>query len=158
MQQRLLRLPAFAGPGIVAGLTGAVLIDAYLILTVVVAARATSLTGFYRFVASGVLGAAAYAAPSAVLLGIVLHLAIGAAWGVGYAYVAARTPQVRARPLPSGIAFGFVVMIAMQLVEVAANIYRLPDTLSLLNGAVAHVAFFGLPIAYIVSARLDALR
>lgn len=152
MQQRLLRLPAFAGPGIVAGLTGAVLIDAYLLLTVVAAARATSLAGFYEFVASGALGSAAYAVPSAVYLGVVLHLAIGVAWGVGYAYVATRTPHVRARPLVSGIAFGFVVMISMQFVEVAANIYRLPDAFSLFNGAVAHVAFFGLPVAYIVRA------
>jgi FtsH-binding integral membrane protein len=124
-------------------------------LTVVIVAHDTSATGFYQFVASGVLGKAAYAEPTAAYFGVALHAVVGIAWGIGYAYVAARTPQVRDRPLVSGIAFGVVVMIAMQFVEVAANIYRLPDTFSLFNSFVAHVAFFGLPVAYIVAKRLE---
>ncbi|MBD5656138.1 MAG: hypothetical protein IAI50_13325 [Candidatus Eremiobacteraeota bacterium] len=155
MQERTISLPALAGPGVVGGFAGAILIDAYLILTVVFASHETSVSGFYRFVASGALGKAAYAEPAAPYLGLVLHLLVGIAWGIGYAYVAARTAQVRQRPLVSGIAFGVVVMIAMQFVEVAANIYRLPDAFSLFNSFVAHVAFFGIPVAYIVAKRLE---
>lgn len=155
MQQRTLSLRAVAGAGIVAGLVGAVTIDAYLLLTVVVAVRAATLEGFYQFVASSVIGPAAYASSAAVPLGIALHLAVSIAWGLGYAYVAARTPQVRERWFVSGIAFGVVVMIAMQLVEVAANVYHLPDIFTLFNGFVAHVAFFGIPVAYVASRRLE---
>lgn len=155
MQQRTLSFGAIARPGIVAGFVGGVLIDAYLLLTIVAATHETTVAGFYQFVASGALGKAAYGSPSAVFVGVALHFVVSMAWGVGYAYVAARTPQVRERPMISGIAFGVVVMIAMQFVEVAANVYRLPDTFALFNSFVAHVAFFGIPVAYIVSKRLE---
>jgi hypothetical protein len=49
-------------------------------------------------------------------------------------------------------------MLAMQLVEVAANIYRLPDTFAIANGFIAHTVFFGIPIAYIVRATLAPSR
>ncbi len=114
--------------------------------------HAASPDAFFRYVASAALGKAAYALPGAGVLGVAIHGAVSVGWGVGYAYVEARTPQVRARPLTSGIVFGIVVMLAMQLVEVAANVYRLPNSLTLLNQFVAHVAFFGLPVAFIVNA------
>jgi len=47
------------------------------------------------------------------------------------------------------------VMLAMQLVEVAANIYTLPDTFGLANALVAHIVFFGIPVAYVARARLS---
>ena len=87
MQQRTLSLRAVAGAGIVAGLVGAVTIDAYLLLTVVVAVRAATLEGFYQFVASSVIGPAAYASSAAVPLGIALHWRSASHGGVGYAYV-----------------------------------------------------------------------
>jgi hypothetical protein len=158
MQQRTLPLPAVLAPGLIAGLAGAVTINAYVIGVLVFGTHAVTITGFYQYVASGAIGPVAYAGSSGAALGAALQLAIGAAWGVGYAYTAARTPQVLARPLISGIAFGFVVMLAMQLVEVAANIYRLPDTFALANGLIAHTVFFGIPIAYIVRSRLAPRR
>ncbi len=146
---------ALAMPGVVAGLVGGVLIDAYLIVTLVLATHTVGLAAFFQFTAAGTIGPAAYTQPSSVYLGIALHFLVSIAWGVGYAFVAARTPQVLARPLLSGIAFGVVVMLAMQLVEVAANLYRLPTTFSLFNAFVAHIAFFGIPVAYIVTTMLE---
>ena len=145
---------AAALPGIVAGLVGGVVVDAYLLLTVVFIMHAAGVVPFYQFVASGALGKAAYGDPNAAYLGVAMHFVVSAAWGVGYAYVAERTPQVRDRPLISGVAFGIVVMLAMQLVEVAANVYTLPNSFTLLNDIVAHTLFFGVPVAYIVRARL----
>jgi len=155
MHARSFPLPAFALPGVAAGLIGAVLIDAYLVIVFVFLTHTLSLAAFYEYVASGAIGAAAYTAPGSVLLGIAIHLIVAIAWGVGFAFVAARTPQVRAQPLVSGIAYGFVVMIVMQLVEVAANIYVQPTTFSLGNQLLAHIVFFGIPIAFIVDKRLD---
>jgi hypothetical protein len=140
-------------PGLVAGALGAILIDVYLLIAVVAIAHAATLTGFYQYVASSLIGNDAYASASYAWLGLALHLAASLAWGVGYAYIAARLPQLRSRPATSGIVFGVVVMIAMQLVEVAANIYTLPNTIALLNSFVAHTLFFGIPVAYIVSKR-----
>ena len=156
MQDRISPFPAIAIPGAIAGLVGAVLIDAYLLLTLVVAGHVATVAGFYEYVASGALGKAAYATPGAVALGIAVHFVVAIAWGVGYAYVAARTPQVLARPFLSGTVFGILVMVAMQFVEVAANIYVLPNTVLFFNGIIAHVVFFGFPVAYIVGRRLGA--
>ncbi len=150
MQERTAPAGRWLRGGIVAGLTGAILIDAYLIVTVVYLFHAATLETFYRYVASAALGKAAYTAPAAVLLGIALHVLISLAWSLGYAYLAARTPQIRARPLLSGVSFGIFVMISMQLGEVLTNIYLLPNSFTLLNAFVAHVFFFGLPVAYIV--------
>ncbi len=153
MQQRTLSLRALAIPGAIAGLAGAFAIDLYLVITLVLVAHVASLTTFYQYVASGALGPAAYTSVTNAYLGVAIHLAVGVGWAIGYAYVAARTPQVRDRPLLSGAVFGLVVMIAMQLVEVAGRIYILPDTLAFFNGVVAHVFFYGIPVAAIVKAR-----
>jgi hypothetical protein len=158
MQNRTLALPAALAPGIIAGIVGAVTIDAYLIAVLVLGTHAVSLTGFYQYIAAGAIGQSAYAGTGGAVLGAAVHLAVSVAWGAGYAYTAARMPQVLARPLISGIAFGFVVMLVMQLVEVSANIYRLPDTFALANDFIAHTVFFGIPIAYIVSWKLAPSR
>jgi hypothetical protein len=150
MQRGTLPLRAVLVPGAAAGLAGAVLIDAYLIVTVALAEH-VGIVPFYQYVASGAIGKAAYAGTGGALLGAAIHLVVSLAWGIGYAFVAQSTPQVRAQPLVSGAVFGVVVMLAMQLVAVAANIYRLPDTLSLANALVAHVVFFGIPVAYVVT-------
>jgi hypothetical protein len=148
-------MPTVVVAGITAGVAGAVIVDAYLIVVFVAILHSASIGSFYQFVASGAIGKAAYAEPAAAYLGITVHVLVSLAWGIGYAYVAARTPQVLGRPLLSGVAFGFVVMLAMQLVEVAAGIYTLPTTASLGNDIVAHTAFFGVPVAYVVSSRLS---
>jgi hypothetical protein len=151
MQARLLSLPSILRTGIVAGFAGAVLIDAYLLVTVVLVAHAVTLTGFYQFVASGAIGPSAYEGTSGAVLGVAVHLVVGVSWGVGYAYAAAQTPQLRSRPVVSGIAYGIVVMLAMQLVEVAANVYKIPGPALWFNTLVAHTLFFGLPVALIVA-------
>jgi len=154
MQSGILPAPALVAAGVTAGVAGAIIIDIYLIVVLVAVLHSTTLAGLYEYVASGAIGQAAYAGGSAPYLGVALHVVVSLMWAIGYAYVAARTPQVLQRPLLSGIAFGFVVMVAMQLVEVAAGIYRVPTTLSLGNDFIAHTAFFGIPVAYIVTRRL----
>ncbi len=156
MQKRTQSLRELLVPGAIAGIAGAILIDIYLIVTLVFIAHVVTITSFYQFVASGALGPAAYASSSAVSLGIVVHVLVGIGWGIGYAYVAATTPWVRAKPLLSGAVFGLVVMIAMQLVEVIGKIYVLPNSIAFLNAAIAHAVFFGIPVAAIVKARLRA--
>ncbi|MBD5634152.1 MAG: hypothetical protein IAI49_06700 [Candidatus Eremiobacteraeota bacterium] len=155
MESRILGVRAPIVPGLIAGAAGAVLIDVYLLLVIVVIARAATVVGFYQFVASSAIGRDAYAQPGFAWFGLALHVLASLAWGLGYAFVAARPPQVRSRPITSGIVFGIVVMLSMQLVEVAANIYELPTTFSLVNSLVAHTLFFGIPVAYVVSKRLE---
>jgi hypothetical protein len=148
--------PATVVPGLIAGLVGAATIDVYLLGVFVAATHLFTLGGFFSFIATGAIGKGAYAEPESAWLGLAIHVAVSLAWGVGYAYAASRAPQLNARPITSGIVFGVVVMIAMQLVEVAANIYTLPNTFALLNQFVAHTLFFGIPVAWIVAARSRA--
>jgi hypothetical protein len=65
MRERALSANGPLRAGIYAGLAGAVLIDAYLIVTVVVLTHAATLDAFYRYVASAALGKAAYTLPQA---------------------------------------------------------------------------------------------
>jgi hypothetical protein len=154
MRQATLSTPTIARAGLLGGLAGAVLIDAYLLLIYVVLGHASTLTAFYQYVASGAVGKAAYADPSYAWLGLALHLAVSLTWGVGFAYVGARTPQVLARPLVSGLVFGIVVLIAMWLIEFAAAIWIFPSASIVEHALVSHLIFFGLPVAYVVSREL----
>ncbi|MGH7729368.1 MAG: hypothetical protein ACREM2_11355 [Vulcanimicrobiaceae bacterium] len=155
MQQSATR-PAYPAAGALAGLAGAILIDAYRLVTRVVIAQETGPSGFYQHVASGLIGADAYRSADAVWLGVAAHLAISVAWAIGFAQVASRMPQVRARPVLSGAIFGIVVMIVMLLVELLAGIYVPLSANEALNELIAHTLFFGIPIALIVARRLRA--
>jgi len=155
MQAQTLSVPAVLRAGVVAGLLGGVLIDAYLLVTVVLIGHVATFEGFYQFVAAGAIGPAAYAdGAGSALLGVAVHLFVSLSWGIGYAYLAATTPQLRTRPIVSGIAYGILVMLAMQLVEVAANMYKIPGPAAWFNTFFAHTLFFGLPVALSTSRTL----
>ena len=144
-------MPGFARAGILGGLAGAVTIDAFLIGIFVFLSHTFTLETFYQYVASGLIGKPAYANPAYVWLGLALHVVVSVGWGVGFAYVAARSPQVNARPLVSGLVFGAVVMLSMWLIEFAAAIWVWPTLASFENELVAHTIFFGLPVAFVVA-------
>jgi hypothetical protein len=147
------RIARALGPGILAGLVGGVLIDAYL-LAVGALSHGLTPAQLYMFVASGLIGKAAYAFPGTVALGAAMHLVISAGWGVGYAYAALGSPQLLARPLISGIVFGLFVYLIMQIVEALTGIWHVPSANDAFTAIVAHSLFFGIPVAYVVSRRL----
>jgi hypothetical protein len=154
MREATISLPGVARAGIVGGLVGAIAIDLYLLVIYVFVAHAFTLVTFFQRVASGAIGKSAYGDPSYAWLGLALHLAVSVGWGIGFAYVAARTPQVRARPLTSGLVFGGVVMLAMWLIEFAAAIWQFPTAATFEHALVAHMLFFGLPVSYVVAREL----
>ena len=154
MRAATVSLSGVARAGVLGGLIGAVTIDAYLLSVYVYVAHAYTPTRFFQYVASGAIGKSAYGDPSFAWLGLALHVGVSAGWGIGFAYVAARTPQVRARPFTSGIVFGGVVMLAMWLIEFAAAIWQFPTVATFEHALVAHTLFFGLPVSYAVSREL----
>lgn len=153
MQDRIDALRNALGPGIAGGLVAGAIAQAYLLASVVFVAHASGAIAFYQYVASALVGKAAYADANDAWLGIVVLFAASALWGAGYAYVANELQQLRERPFVSGIGYGVVVYFAMQLMEVAAAIYRTPNTFALVNGLVAGMLFFGVPLAYFVRLR-----
>jgi hypothetical protein len=148
-------LSAALGPGALAGIAGGVTIDAYL-LVVGALSNGPGPQQLYTFIASALVGQAAYALPGMVWLGVVAHAAISIGWGVGFAYAAVTTPQIASRPYFSGVLFGLVVFIVMQLVTAAAGVARLPTSAQMASGIVAHTLFFGIPVALVVAKRLRA--
>jgi hypothetical protein len=149
MHEGTLTRPRIARAGILGGLAGAVTIDLYMLGIFVFLAHTATLTSFYQYVASGAIGKAAYGNPSFAWLGLGLHVAVSLGWGLGFAYIATRTPQVLARPLVSGIVFGLIVMLSMALVEFAAAIWAFPTLATFENGVIAHTLFFGVPVAFV---------
>ena len=110
-----------------------------------------TLAGLFAFTASTLVGKVAYTGGSYVALGIVLHFLVSIGWAIGYAVVAERQSQLLTRPLISGAAFGFIIYFAMQLVIVAANLYRIPTPRELGVALLAHLVFFGMPVALIIA-------
>jgi hypothetical protein len=135
--------------GLIAGIVGGVLIDAYFIGVSFAASHSANVATYYQSVAAIAVGKLALVDPNSAWLGVVIHFALSIAWGIGYVYAALQTPPIAARPVVSGIAFGFIVYLTMQIVAVATNTFRPPDTALLVNGLIAYTAFFGLPIALI---------
>lgn len=149
-------LDAAARPGILGGLLGAILIDAYRLVLATMSHGTPAIERHYREVAAAVIGSMAFAYPGAAYVGVAIHLIVAITWGVGYAYVAVQRPSVAHRPLVSGLFFGIVVYICMQCISEVAG---LPVTFlapAVFVALVAHTIFFGIPLALVVDARLRA--
>jgi hypothetical protein len=104
----------------------------------------------YQFVASGLLGPAAFSGGVATaLLGLAFHFLI--AFGAATAFVLASTrlPALLRNPIPWGLAFGVAVWLFMgRVVLPLSRVQPSPFHLGLMiNGIVGHALLVGLPIA-----------
>ncbi|MGZ3496386.1 MAG: hypothetical protein ACXWNK_03795 [Vulcanimicrobiaceae bacterium] len=131
-----------AARALVAGIIGGVLIDLFLIVF-----RFAPFPGIWQFVASGLVGKIAFTSGSYIVLGLFLHFLISIVWAEIYAYAASAAHALH-KWLVSGLIFGVVVMVAMQLIEVAKGLAPAPNAAAIAIGLIAHVVFFGWPIAW----------
>lgn len=139
--------------GALAGLGAAALLDVYR-LGVTFFENGALPEDHYRTVAAGLLGGAAYALPGAAWLGLAIQLGAGAAIGVVFALVTKRVPTITQRPLLSGTILGFAAYALERFVAGIAKVAR-PQPLRLtFFECVAYTIFFGIPLAYVVVARL----
>lgn len=135
----------------VAGIVGAVVIQLYLVLTVIVPQQ-SSIAAFWQWIASVALGKAALTSANYAWLGLLLHLAVSIGWAGGYAFLAAQRAFLNQRWLVSGLVYGLVVYVFMQLLLLGANSFQFPATPNqFINGIAATTVFFGLPVAFVVS-------
>jgi uncharacterized membrane protein YagU involved in acid resistance len=143
--------------GIVAGLAGAILIGVFLLgaQTTQGVPVATAFGATYTFIASAVIGPSALGNPAAPAIGLVLHVLVSIGWAFGYVYLVRTQPQLLARPWVSGAAFGLTVYVFMQLILLTAGLYHRPGPTVLATELVAHLLFYGIPVALIVSRRLS---
>jgi hypothetical protein len=137
-----------------AGVAAGVALEAYLYLTVMLPSH-TTLFAAWQLIASAAIGKAAFDSPSYAWLGLVLHFGVSIGWAGGYAYFAQHQPFVNRRWVVSGICYGLVVYLFMQILLLGARAPVFPPTpTAWLNDLFAHAIFFGLPLAFVV-ARMD---
>jgi hypothetical protein len=105
----------------------------------------------YQFVASGMLGPAAYAGgPSTALLGVLVHCAVAFAAAGVYATAARRVTWLVERWLLAGALYGVGVFVFMNYVVIPLSLIP-PSPFSLplfVNGVVGHALLVGVPIAW----------
>jgi uncharacterized membrane protein YagU involved in acid resistance len=144
--------PRLVVGGLIAGLSGALTILVPTVaLNLAAPGTAPSLPTIFAFNASTLVGKAAATSGDFVALGGLLHVLVALGWAVGYAVLARTQTQLLTRPLISGAGFGLIVYFAMQLVIVAANEYRIPTPAELGLALLAHLVFYGIPVALIVA-------
>jgi hypothetical protein len=135
---------------IVAGGLAAGVLDMVDALVAYKLAFGMSPLAIYQFVASGLLGKAAYAGglPSA-LLGLAFHFLIAFTAAAVFVLASERLPQLRRDAVGWGLGFGLVVFAVMSFVviplsRIGASTPPLP---LVVNGVLGHALLVGLPIA-----------
>ncbi len=138
-----------------AGIAGAIAFDLYLWLTTVLPSHGSMLV-LWQWVASGAIGAVAMAVPAYAWLGLLMHLVVSIAWAGGYAYLASTQPFLNKRWPISGVFYGLMVYVFMQLFLLGAHLLAVPSPLEALNTVIAHCVFFGLPVAFVIAKTTQA--
>jgi hypothetical protein len=134
-----------------AGIAGGITIDIYLWVTTILPVHGSILT-IWQYAASGAIGATAYTSASYAWLGLLVHAIVSIGWAGGYAYLASTQTFLNQRWFISGIFYGFMVYVFMQLLALGAHVFVFPANADVvLNTVIAHCVFFGLPVAFVVA-------
>ena len=154
--ERTITLRDQIAAGLVAGVAGGFLIDLFLIGVQIIQGTppGEAVTGTYRFIASALLGPGGATNPAAVEIGALLHVCVAIGWALGYVYLVRQQPQLLSRPWVSGAVFGVVVYVFMEVVLLTAGLYHRPKPVELEIALVAHIVFYGIPVALLVSRSL----
>lgn len=136
--------------GVIAGIIGGILIDGFLYVMTAMPQH-LPITVIWEYVASAAFGKAAYANPNSAYLGFLMHFVVSMGWGCAFSYVAHSREQIAAHPYLSGIVFGAIVMVIMDVVTMAGGVMPPVTLTGTLVSLVAYCAFFGLPVSLYVS-------
>lgn len=130
--------------GIIAGIVSGIAIGAFLFITLFLPVHGT--------IAQMFASDAHNIHQTSALIGALAHFCVSAAWGIGYAYIANTRPAIVTNVWMSGILYGIIVWLAMQLVLMAGGVWQPYPLLAVLLVIVAHTLFFGVPVALTVRA------
>ena len=139
-------LPTILGIGLVAGTLdiGDALIFA--------GRRGVTPSMVFRFIGSGLIGMSAAAkGPAPVFLGVILHYTIALAWTAAFVLASLRIPVLGRRPVISGLAYGLLVYLVMNLIVLPLS--RVPPRpgptplAARVNGVLAVMLCIGLAIS-----------
>lgn len=113
-----------------------------------------------NYVASGPFGDAALHGAGWAVVGLLTHYAIMACMVTAYMVAAVRLPVLGRRPIPSGVAYGFLLWVFMYWIVKPLRWPHapLPHTLyGISNALFSHCILVGIPIA-LIAARWVAAR
>ena len=139
---------SLVGSAIVAGVLGGILVDAFLGVVM-----HKSPLDIWQFVASTLVGPVAYTSPAYSILGGAMHFVISIVWAVIYLFVFGALGQIRNWIL-GAIVWGVVVdavMNGLLAVKIGA-----PFVPAFTGGLLAHVIFYGLPVAWYIARKARA--
>jgi hypothetical protein len=156
--ERTFTLRAQLTVGLIAGLAGGMLIEAfYRGAEWAFKLPVDQLPLVAGFVATTTMLPPGSRLDPAVALAFLVHFAVAAGWGVGYVWASRTSPQLLTRPWLSGAAFGLIVYVVMQVMLLTAGLYHRPDFDVLLIQLAAHVVWFGIPVAVIAARQLRSV-
>ena len=107
----------------------------------------------FRFIASGVFGAAAFSGGVPMALwGIIFHYIIAFGWTILFFWLAGRFSFLRNNWIISGTIYGIFVWLMMNLVVVPLSLVPMKSSpkewLAILKGAFILIVCVGLPVSY----------
>lgn len=150
--ERTVNLREGLSAGLIAGAAGGILTDLFLIVAQLAVGSPSGepANGIAGFFAAALLRDPAMTNPALIALGVLLRFCIAVGWGLGYAYLIRRQPQLLARPWISGTAFGLVVYTFVQIVALGGG-YHPPKAAEIEIALLANIVFYGIPVALTVS-------
>lgn len=141
-------MKAFVKATLVAGTLD---ILAAILLTLIIGKR--SVADMLRFVASGPFPGASESGTSGAALGLLVHFALMAVMVAVYFFAAKRWPALSAKPLWTGIVYGLITYVVMNLIVVPLRWPQAwpPSFLSVSTQLFCHIVLVGIPIALIAA-------
>jgi hypothetical protein len=146
----------YARAAVVAGISGNIAISVYLAITLPLFFH-TKPELLFQWDASNIVGNSAYAGGiGSALLGFLFDCIVSICWAAIFAAVYETFAPVRRMPVLSGLLFGLIVMAVMLELVVPLGHARQASQAApaLINTALAHTVFFGLPVALVIAALL----
>lgn len=128
-----------------------------LFATILTLLKAGEPGGMLRLVASGPFPHATEWGTAGAVLGLAVHFALMALMAIGFVVMAKRWPTMLSRPAISGIAYGLLTYVLMNLIVVPVRFDRPlpPPPIAILSQLFAHIVLVGLPFAYIARRNLS---
>ncbi|WP_114228447.1 MULTISPECIES: hypothetical protein [Sphingomonas] len=122
--------------------------------------RGKEIGAMLRYVASGPFPAASGMETGGALLGLVVHYALMAIMVAVFVFLASQWPILLRRPLLSGLGYGLLTYIVMNLVVVPLRFHPPfpPSGLAISTQLFAHLILVGIPTALIAARFLPATR
>lgn len=117
------------------------------------AAQGATVEGILKYIASGLLGAAALqGGMGMVWLGLACHFALTTAMAAIFLAAARRLRSLTAHPWLWGSVYGVLTWVAMVYIVVPLSAvpgWKLPAGWAIVSGLLAHIFYVGVPIAHL---------